>query len=498
MKKILLYITVFAGLISYFACKKNDAHDGPPVISQIRSVDTLKRDSFFVQAVPGSLIVIQGNNLDGLQAVYFNDTLAYFNPTYATSTNIILSIPASAQTAATNPGVPSVIKVVTNHGTVTFPFSLYLYPPNISSISFDNSGTLVYINGNNFQGIKKIQFPTPGKDSALGYTVNKTFTQITAVIPPGTALQDSLRVFCTFGSAAFSYPPPMAVTSVSNENAAGGTTLTFTGSNFIGISKVIFPGGLLGTNITPINVTQFSVVVPKGIKASDSVRIQGALGSATAPQLFDTYISHPSPGYLSTFEAQYATDNTGFVGWTGGYGDSATIGTNYPGGTGAAAIMLQGSPMKANSAAGSQGNSGLLQLNKVPWVSNTGDAVSGYSLKFEVAVAKPWSAGEVWISLGGWYGWSSYTGRFAPFETAPGGIFQPTGWVTATIPLSQFITKNEFYQTSWNPAGSPAVTFKDYPTTEVGFLLVNDQAKPNIPANSLSFAIDNVRIVKGK
>ena len=486
-------------LVFQYSCKKNDSSDGPPQILRVRAVDTTKRDSFFVQAIPGSLIVIQGNNLGGLQAVYFNDTLAYFNPSYATSTNIIVTIPATSQTTATNPNVPNVIKLVTDHGTVIFPFNLYLPPPSISSITFDNSGTLVYINGYNFEGIKKITFPVPGTaDTALSYTVNKTFTQITAVIPPGSAFSDSLRVLCTFGTASFAYPPPMTVTGVSNENATGGTTITIMGTNFVGISKVIFPGGYAGTNLTPISVNEISVMVPAEANTVDSLRIVGALGSATAPQLFDSYITHPSPGYLSTFDVQYASDNTGFVGWTGGYADAPTAATSFPGNTGGVAVMVQSSPMNGNSAAGSQGNAGLLQLNPEPWVANTATPVSGYSMKFEVSVAKPWSAGEVWISIGGWYGWSSYTARYAPWETAPGGIFQPTGWVTATIPLSQFITGNQFYQTSWNATGTPATTFNDFPSTNVGFLLVNDQAKPNIPANTLDFAIDNVRIVKGQ
>ncbi len=146
---------------------------------------------------------------------------------------------------------------------------------------------------------------------------------------------------------------------------------------------------------------------------------------------------------------------------------------------------------------GSQGNAGLLQLNSVPWVANTSMSIANYSMKFEVYAAKTWSAGEIWISVGGWYGWKSYTARFAPWQTDPSGKFQPGGWVIATIPLSQFITKNEFYQTSWNPAGVTANKFSDYPATDVGFLIVNDQPKA-VPANSINLAIDNVRIVKGQ
>jgi hypothetical protein len=495
MKKIAFFI-IIAGAVLY-SCKKNNSGSGQPVITNVRSVDTTKRDSSFKQAVPGTLIVIQGNNFDGLKAVLFNDTSAYFNPSYATNTNIIINIPASAQTAATNPTVPSIIKVVTSHGTATYSFRLYLPPPVITSISLDNSGTVVFINGYNFAGIKKITFPVSVNDTALSYTVNKTFTQIKAAIPPGTPFNDSLRVYCTFGTGVYSYPPPMNITSVSNENGAAGTSITVTGTNFIGINKVIFPGNISGTNLIVPSVNQLTVTVPAGITTTDSLRITGVLGTAASPQLFDSYIIHPSPGYICTFEAQYASDNTGFVGWTGGYADASTTAANYPGGTGGSAVLLQSSPMSANTGPTSQGNPGLLQLSPFPWVSNTSLSISNYSLKFEVYTKTTWSKGEIWIAVGGWYGWSSYTARYAPWETATGGKYQPAGWVTVTIPLTQFITGNQFWQTAWSTAGSPASKFSDYPATNLCFMIANDQPSA-VPAKSINLAIDNVRIVKGQ
>ncbi len=68
MKKI-LFLTVIAGTIM-FSCKKNDSGTGQPVITQVRAVDTTKRDSTFTQAIPGTLIVIQGSNFSGLKAVF--------------------------------------------------------------------------------------------------------------------------------------------------------------------------------------------------------------------------------------------------------------------------------------------------------------------------------------------------------------------------------------------------------------------------------------------
>ena len=497
-KKILFTLIFLAGLIT-FSCKKNGS-SGPPVITSVRIVDPAKRDSTFAKALPGTEIVIQGRNLGGLQQIFFNDTLAYFNPVYNTNTVIIVVIPSTAQTAATRPDVPSIIKLVTDHGTLNYTFQIVLSQPSISSISLDSTGTVVTINGDNFAGVKKITFPVPGNDTALSYKVNKTFTQIVAKIPPGVPFTDSLRVFATFGTAAYTFPPPMIISSVSNENGVAGSTLLLNGLNFIGVDHVVFPGGIEGINLQTVSVNQLSVVVPPGITAPDSLRISGALGAATAPQTFDSYLAAPSPGYLSTFEQQWASDNTSFVGWTGGYADQPTTTTKYPGGTGASGVIIQGSPMGANQNAGSQGNGGLLQLNDVPWVANTALSVTNYALKFEVYVSSPWSAGEIWISVGGWYDWTHYTARYAPWsdpDLAPNGVFKPSGWVTATIPLPQLITGNDFSKTVWSESGSPAKVFSDYPSAALGFLVMNDQATP-VPANAINVAIDNIRIVKVK
>jgi len=495
LKKLLLPLLIIAGLIQ-FGCKKNSS--GPPTITGVRLIDTAKRDSLFTKATPGTEIVINGNNLDGLQAVYFNDTSAYFNPVYATGSHIIVVIPSSAPTAAANPTVPSNIRLVTDHGTATYSFTLYLPPPYITSIALDNSGTIVTINGGNFQGVKKITFPVAGNDTALSYTVNKDFNQIIAAIPTGAAFKDSLRVFCTFGTGSFPFPPPMIIKSVSNENAMAGSTITINGSNLIGVSQVTFPGGIPGTNLQTISVTQITVTVPPGITTPDSLRVEGVLGSVTAPQLFDSYLTHPSPGYLSTFDAQWNSDNQGFVGWTGGYAGAPV--TAYPDATGSVAFLAQGSPMPGHTAPPSQGNAGFVQLNEVPWVSNTATSVAGYSLKFEVYVAQPWSAGAIWVMMGGWYNWHNYLARYAPWETAEGGVFQPSGWTTVTIPLTQLvsITGNAWDLSTFPTSGSPANKFSDYSSTALCFTIVNDQSSPDIPANTLNIAIDNIRIVKGQ
>lgn len=478
--------------IAPFACRK-DNMGGSPLITSVRAVDSTRRDSTFTEGRPGDLIVIQGSNLGGLKEVYFNDTLAYFNPVYATSRNIIVYIPSVAQTTATDPGVSNQIRVVTDHGSATYSFKLYLDAPYITSLSFNDSGTAVLIAGGNFEGVNKITFP--GNIQATDFSVDTSYRNIKVTIPALKGAQDSIRVYCTFGSAAYLFPPPMSLTSLSNENAGAGAVLTIHGTNLIDITEVDFPGGLQGTDIQSRGVSQFTVTVPSGITSAGTITVRGGLGSVSYPYTFDSWLSPASPGYISNFENQWNTDNTGFLGWTGTYVDAATAAQNYPGASGGCAALEQGSPMPAHGQAGSQGNLGFVQLNPVPWVAAPDQAKPGdYSLKFEVFVKKPWSGGAIWISPGAWYAWTGYAARYAPWETAAGGKYQTSGWVTVTIPLTQMLSGNYFYNTSFNQ-GTPPATLSGYGATDMCFMLINDGDK-DVAANSLDIAIDNIRIVK--
>lgn len=497
MQKLTIFLLLIAA-IGFFACKKNSS-SGPPTVKDVRTVDPAKADSVFTHALPGTLIVIQGSGFSGLKSVFFNDTAAYFNPVYVTDNTIIVQIPSYAQTAATKPSVPSTIRLVTDHGSTTYSFTLVLPYPQITAISIDDTGTQLVITGTNLTGVSKVTFPIQGSNQtpSPSFKEDTSHRMVTATIPPGNAYVDSVRVYCTFGIASFPYPPPMTIAAISNENAVAGTTITITGSNFIGVSKVIFPGGIAATP-TVNSVKQMTVTVPSGITTTDSLRLSGQLGTAASLQLFDSYISYISPGYLSTFEQQWASDNTAFVGWTGAYANATTAATSYPNGTGGVGVLLQGGTLGKNAGPTSQANPGDLQLNDVPWVANTSDAIANYSLKFEIYVANDWKGGEIWISVGDWYKWSSYTARYAPWETAAGGIYHPAGWVTVTIPLTQFIQGNQFWQTSWTTGGAPATKFTDYPYTSLCFMVTNDQATAVSVADGINVAIDNIRIVKGQ
>ena len=119
---------------------------------------------------------------------------------------------------------------------------------------------------------------------------------------------------------------------------------------------------------------------------------------------------------------------------------------------------------------------------------------------------------------GDWYGWTHYLAHYEPWTTASGGVYQPSGWTTVTIPLSQFISPtnggtsvmiggktqspitdaNNWDYQSWPVGGAAPNLISDFGSTALCFALANDQSSPTVAVGGMNIAIDNVRIVQGQ
>ena len=171
------YIT-FLLLCLLWACTKDNESSGPPVIKKVSLLDSTRTDSAFTRALPGTLVLITGENLGGATNIYFNGMAAYFNPTYNTNTHVIITIPGNAPSEATDPDVPNKIRIVTSHGESTFDFIVDIPPPSIESISNENAlpGDSLIIWGSSLWLIEKVVFPggrevTALKESKEGWRV---------------------------------------------------------------------------------------------------------------------------------------------------------------------------------------------------------------------------------------------------------------------------------------------------------------------------------------
>lgn len=183
----------------FLSCEKE--HDGPPVIEQVRQLDSTKRDSFFTAALGGVIVVIQGHGFDGLQNVYFNGMETPFNQALNTDRSIVVQIPADAPTED-QPGVPNNIRIVTNHGEATFSFRILVPPPAplITWASNENavSGETITFGGTDLTGLTQIVFP--GGMSTSDFTINGDGTDITVTVPAGVVTGDTIRLNGQFGS----------------------------------------------------------------------------------------------------------------------------------------------------------------------------------------------------------------------------------------------------------------------------------------------------------
>ncbi|WP_207422993.1 glycan-binding surface protein [Desertivirga brevis] len=197
----LLLIAVQCLLLPSCVKEKEIVFSGVPEITGVRMVDPAKKDSTFRQAVPGSLIVIEGKNLGGAKSIYFNDYPALFNPNYNTPEHIIITIPAGAPTEATKSDVKSQIKVVTTHGETTFSFTLAAPTPVIYSVSNENaiSGSSITLKGANLYLPEKIVFPG-GIEVTTGIVTSPDAQTVKVTVPAGVSKAGPLVFINRFGT----------------------------------------------------------------------------------------------------------------------------------------------------------------------------------------------------------------------------------------------------------------------------------------------------------
>jgi hypothetical protein len=413
IKNTLFFLLLAAVLIAP-ACKKNNS--GTPVITHVRAIDPNERDSFFTQAYPGTLIVIQGSHLDGLEAVLFNDQPATFNSALNSSSNIIITIPSNAPTAPPLSSVSNTIKVFTSHGSTSFTFNLVLTPPVISWVS--------------------------------------------------------------------------------NENAVGGTSLVIHGTNFYGISKIVFPGGINASSYTVDSATQITVTVPPGITKGDSLRVYGAFGEGSSPFVFDNWLS-PTTGFLANFDgttSQWSPPaNNPYFGWStqGWVGTFLAPDNVFANGTG---YCVEINPANAKPKGD---NSWWQDANSIitdpgTWVSASNAPIADYALKFEANVTN-WTAGSIWIGTN-WPNWN-YLAEWAPWKTASGKKYSSNGWVTVTIPLTSFLTATSNTYTSTGTGASSITTLQSGGGGMLMIMYAND-GTATIPGGSFALGLDNIRIVR--
>jgi hypothetical protein len=242
----------------------------------------------------GTAVTITGANFTGATAVTIGGTAAT-TVSVSSATTILATTPAHA------PGPASV--VVTTPGGTGTGTNLFTYVtplPTVSGITPNNGttagGTVVTIAGTNLTGATAV---TIGGVAATGVTVNGSGTSITVTTPAHATGIVNVVVTTPGGSTTaaglYTYVPPtpnVASISPSSGTTLGGTSITITGTNFIGTTAVTI-GGFAATGVTVNGSgTSITAITPAHAAGAASVVITTPGGTGTGSY---TYVTLAAP-----------------------------------------------------------------------------------------------------------------------------------------------------------------------------------------------------------
>ncbi len=407
----------------------------------------------------GTSVTITGTALTGATAVHFGANAA---------TGVVVNSDTSV--SATSPaGSAGTVDVTVTTPVGTSPTSandkfIYAGPPVVTGVNPNagplGSGTSVTISGTSFTGATAVHF---GANAATGVVVNSA-TSITATAPSGSAGTVDVTVTTPGGTSAtsssdhFTYDVVPAIASVAPGSgpAAGGTSVTITGSAFTGATAVHF-GANAATGVVVNSATSITATAPSGSAGTVDVTVTTPGGtSATSASDHFTYIAAPAVASVAPSAGPAAggtsvtITGTAFTGATAvHFGANAATGVvvnsatsitaTSPSGTGTVDVTVT-TPGGTSATSGADQfiyvppppapPAGATQSNGASSDSSTGTATA--SLPGNSISASGTGVGAVTVSQ---YGSdpttgavSGGTGVFYDVEVAPG-----TTWTTLTI-----------------------------------------------------------------
>lgn len=345
-------------------------------------------------------------------------------------------------------------------------------------------GTMIIIHGENFNDLKKVYFN--GKDTYfnMNYTTNRSIVITIPADAPTLATDpeapDLIRVVTGHGETTFSFKllvEAPIIYSVSNEFAKAGTQITLYGKRFFQIEKVMFPGGLEGTEMSIKGDSLIMVKVPANLTTGGSLIISNEFGA-------DTVSFQNKANMISNF------DEVNNYSW-----GATAIQDNpapYPGNNGQYAVMQFANVSPGNFSWWEGGRSVNLNPSQQIPQAELSNSINDYVMKFEIYVKEPWSAGTLMIQpQGSW----TYINLYRPWKISATSTkaFVTEGWRTVTVPLNMFLTKENNLDGTGDPAPNLAALLGATGNSALNFIFVNDGVTE---VAKFDIAIDNIRIEK--
>lgn len=476
IKTILAGIFLLMLVLPFASCDDDDSN-GLPIIYQVRTTDPELKDSTFVQANPGQMLLIEGENLGSVKKIYINNQEIYFNPNYVTSQTIIITIPAELELTGTNPELPKEIRVENESGSTSYTFHVLSPAPTISRLQVEypvNPGDKLIIYGENFYEIEKIMLegrdeegkPTGVDVEVSQYTyVGADYKVILFALPQGAAEKGEIVMYCAAGKSSLPYATvvqPPVINSFSSDMPIIGAEFFITGDYFIGVKKVNINGeyDILAENlrVAESNDTIY-MKLPSEPASSGNITVTAAGGDSDDNKLF-----YPKEYLIANF------DDVGSLSWAGSLFKGDEQNPPYIT-TGNAAGVVEEKVGTHNYWFGNV----LANIQFSNAIAGS-TPVSNLVLRFECFITYPLQTISYQVMFGG--DWDNAPSNYVPKSIASGKT-EIGQWMTCQIPLSMVAVK--------------AASYNDIKAmgTEVGFFSKNsDEA---VPKYEVYF--DNIRIV---
>jgi len=351
-------------------------------------------------------------------------------------------------------------------------------------------GEWIVIEGKNFTGLSAIYINEKEVYVNSSYVTDGSIVLLIPADAPTLATQsdvsNTIRLVTATGEVSYDFTlmiNPPSVYGISNEMAIAGDKLYITGTNFYVIDSIIFPGGVIVSSGFEVNeeATLITVTVPAGITEGGPVVVKNVFGRALSPSDFNS-----NNGLLCNFD-----DKNTYI-WGSTLSSDATL---YPGANGQFNILKKDDV--GPSTWDWWANGMCCATGSASWMTSEemNENIANWAVKFELYVSKPWDSGFLLVNPNS--AWN-YTCRYAPwFVGEERTVYQPAGWNTVTLPLSQFRLKGANGDGTATQALSIGNLINADGTASLDIVFINDTHQ-GIASKLLNvdFGIDNIRVVK--
>jgi hypothetical protein len=294
---------------------------------------------------------------------------------------VVTTAGSNTATATLNAAGAWVMQMVT--------FSAFSGPaPTVTTVSPSSGttagGTAVTITGTNFAAGATVTF---GSTAATNVVVTNS-TTITATTPAGSAGAATVTVTNAGGqsgtlASAFTYVAPPTVSSVSPNAgpAAGGTSVTITGTNFAAGATVTF-GSTAATNVVVVNSTTITATTPAGSAGAVTVTVTNSNGLSGSLASGYTYVVPPTVTSVSPNSGSTAGGTTVTIAGTNfAAGATVTFGSTAA----TSVVVTNNTTITATTPAGSAASVTVT----VTVMGQSGSLASGFTYVVTAVVTAP-------------------------------------------------------------------------------------------------------------